>query len=520
MARLSILPFAPRVQAGAARIIRLHWRFRLLAVIATAVLFGLALALVLFLCLSPDPLLDGLNVSAYGRTLCLWCAVGAFLLTGLALSALAWSMLAPILQLAHNAVDIAGGDLDHFRPLDGGDELGTLAAALDQMRRQLKHARGEKERHRRELGMLNEIMLATSPLLDPQQILDLTLQLVIQNLGVQAGAVYLLDQASGRLSLHACRGMPECRAMACDLWRLNHIVTGLMQPDSKVVSVPITANNCYGTWQDSEGRSFVGIPLRAKGAVTGAMTLVTHPQQRLTEDGARTLQAMGDAIGLALSNALYSQNAGNRATVAERQRLAREMHDSLAQALACLKLKAALTDELLSSGEIARAQDNLRQVKEIVRETYLDVREQIFGLRQPAPAVFQFLPALQEFFADYGASYRIDVQLAVLSPTPPEFSQAVCLQLTRIIQEALTNVRKHAHTSQARVSFEQIDHHWDVTIEDGGSGFDLQRVQSSGGNSLGLHIMRERAGAIGASLELDSHPGGGTRVIVHIPLAE
>ncbi len=524
MAWLVSFPLVSRARANAAwdnsiRAARPQIRYRVYALIASAILFGLSLACLLVLSLAHDPFLNALNIPESSHMLGLPGAIGFCLLTGVALSALAVSIIAPVVTLAQRATEIAAGNLDHYRALERGDELGDLAAALDQMRRQLQSARGEKERHQRELEMVNEIALTASQLLDPQRILDLTIQLAVENLGVQAGAIYLLNRDSGRLQLHACQGMPECRAMACQLLRLNHVLAGLMQPDSRVVSVPIGADSCYGMWQDAEGRAFVGVPLRAHGVVTGAMTLVTHPQQRLTDEGARMLKTMGEAIGLALENAMDYENARNRATVAERERLARELHDSLAQALAYLKLKASVTHDLLASGQIAQAQDNLRQVKEIAKETYLDVREQIFGLRQQSSAGSAFLPGLAKYLADYSTAYKIDVQLELKNERTPEWPEDICIQLTRIIQEALTNVRKHAQAQQARVCFEQVDHHWRVTVEDDGKGFDPRGIQSSGGQFLGLHIMRERADAVGATLELDSRPGGGTRVTVRVPLA-
>lgn len=215
---------------------------------------------------------------------------------------------------------------------------------------------------------------------------------------------------------------------------------------------------------------------------------------------------------------LHLQNARNQATLEERERLAREMHDSLSQALGFLKLKASIIDDLLTRGQISQAQTNLHQVKEVARETYFDVREAIFGLRHLGPPESEFMPALREFLTLYRTHYGVAVILVVDEHCRPSFSPEVSIQLTRIIQEALTNARKHARARLVRVMVEQSDYFWRVAVEDDGQGFDPQRVPRGGQQFLGLHIMRERAESIGAELELYSRPSGGTSVVVRIPI--
>ncbi len=305
--------------------------------------------------------------------------------------------------------------------------------------------------------------------------------------------------------------------MACQLWGFNRVLAGLTRPDHHVVTVPIAADTCYGMWQDAQGRSFVGVPLQAKGALLGAMTFVTHPGQDVTGDGARILKAMGEEIGVALANALHYQDLRNRATLEERERLAREMHDSLAQALSYLKLQASLTDDLLSNGQISQAQANLREVKEIAGETYVDVREAIFGLRHLGSPGSEFLPAFNEYLSEYRTHYGLPVELVLENGCQPSFRAEVSLQLTRIIQEALTNVRKHAVANQVIVRFARVDREWRITVEDDGDGFDPGHIPTAAGQYLGLHIMRERALGIRARVEVDSTRGSGTTVTIRIP---
>ncbi len=292
------------------------------------------------------------------------------LLIGLLVPALVKSVVHPVLQLARSATEIGAGNLDYQCRLDSQDELGELATTFDTMRQRIKADLVEKERRNRELQMLNEITLAASQLLDPQQILDLTINIAVNSLGVEAGVIYLLDQDSGRFTLHACHGVPHCREMVCDLHTFSRTLAGTVHSDQQVISSP-------GALGES---SYFGVSLKANGALLGALAFVTRPEQVVTEEGAKILKVMGEEIGQVLTNAIRFQNVRYQATLEERDRVAREMHDSLAQALGYIKLKATMTDDLLSGGEIDQAQANLREVKEIAGKTYFDVREAILVL--------------------------------------------------------------------------------------------------------------------------------------------
>ncbi len=450
----------------------------------------------------------------------LLAAIIFVLLMGLLIPILNKFIIRPVVNLATSAREFGAGNFD-YQPVvrRSDDELGELATAFDTMRQQIRTALAEKERSNQELQMLNELACAASQLLDPQQILDLTIKTAVSSLGVEAGAIHLLDREGGRFSIHACKGIAKCPELDCYLWRFNRALVGSKHYDSQVISLRMPLETEQRTEQDAQGRFFVGVPLRAKGVVVGAMTLVTQPRQEVTEAGMKTLRQLGQEIGLALANAVQFQNARAQATLEERERLAREMHDSLAQALGYLKLKASLTDDLLSSGKIAQARENLREVKAIAGETYFDLREAIFGLRHGTSPDSEFFPALRAYLADYRNQYGLDVRLVMANDHYPSFTHDVSIQLERIIQEALTNARKYAQANQITVRIEQADLRWRVVVEDDGQGFDPQRVPKAGDQFLGLHIVRERANSIGAELGIDSHPGRGTRVIVSLPIA-
>ncbi len=453
-----------------------------------------------------------------------WCALSA--LVGLIalfclLASTVRAIVQPVIELTQKAREIGTGHLGRPIEMETNNEIAELASAVDRVRHQLRAEHGEKEQLSYKLRMLNEIALATYQMLDPQEILDFTLETAISSLGVEAGAIYLRDPEHTGYSLHACRGIPQCRNLACDVRALNHTLSNDAHTEVHAVSLnAATVRGSLATGQSLEGRSFIAVPLKARGTSIGAITLITRIGQAMTDEGARTLGALGEEIGLALANVVHFQNVRYRATLEERERLAREMHDSLAQALGYLKLKASITDDLLSGGEIAEARTNLRQVQEIAGQTYFDVRETIFGLRRSNSHGAEFLSSLEEYLRDYQTYYGMSVKLQLENGFSPTFPLESTVQLSRIIQEALTNVRKHARASQACLRFGREDGHWRVTIEDDGLGFDPSQALQPERPFFGLQIMRERAESISGTLEIQSRAGGGTRVIITLPAGQ
>ncbi|HMQ54263.1 MAG TPA: PAS domain S-box protein, partial [Anaerolineae bacterium] len=199
----------------------------------------------------------------------------------------------------------------------------------------------------------------------------------------------------------------------------------------------------------------------------------------------------------------------------ERNRLAQELHDTVAQALGYLNLKIAMTQSLLASNQPEAVKANLQELKQVIGETYTDVREEIFYLRSKALSDLGFMELLERYIDKYRRFYKLEVELVQeADPALFEFQPETTSQLIRTIQEALINIRKHARVNTATIRLAEDKGAIRISIEDEGQGFDL--VQSQGQNSsFGLLIMRERVESVGGSLKIETSPGQGTRVIVY-----
>ena len=206
------------------------------------------------------------------------------------------------------------------------------------------------------------------------------------------------------------------------------------------------------------------------------------------------------------------------AALQERERLARELHDDLAQMLAFVSVQAQACHELLVSQNTTQADTHVLRLATIAREAHANLRTLIANLRTPTPTESDLIQSLQEYLSEFGKDNSIQTEFCL--PTPPAqvaFAPNVQSQLFRIIQEALTNTRKHARACRASVALATLSEQARVVIEDDGIGFDPRSTMNEE-KHLGLRIIRERAAEAGGRIELHSAPGRGTRVVVEVPI--
>jgi len=231
------------------------------------------------------------------------------------------------------------------------------------------------------------------------------------------------------------------------------------------------------------------------------------------------LGGLANLAAIAVENARLQERVQSVAVLDERERIAREIHDGVGQVLGYVNTKAQAVKVLLDAGKTTEAQAQLAQLEEAAREVYADLREAILGLRTEISPERQLMPALQEYVRRFGEASGIVTELIVEGdPARYAILPTTELHLIRIIQEALTNVRKHAMARRAAVQFLERNGILTVSVTDDGQGFDP--VQSRGGTlpRFGLQTMRERAEAIGGTFSIRTRDGPGTEVVVQLPL--
>ncbi|MGE5141061.1 MAG: histidine kinase N-terminal 7TM domain-containing protein [Rudaea sp.] len=207
------------------------------------------------------------------------------------------------------------------------------------------------------------------------------------------------------------------------------------------------------------------------------------------------------------------------AAAQEGERLGRELHDNHGQVLGYVKMKVHLAREALAEEERAAVDRHLAQLEKVVQESHTDVRDYLLGWHTQPPGEIGFVAALRDYLSRFAKTFQIETELQVSAGmTDSALDPPAQVQLLRIVQEALTNTRKHAAARRVCVSAAVTEGAARIVVEDDGCGFEARPTAEGAGPHYGLGLMRERAAEVGGSVAIDSAPGRGTRVIVEIPV--
>jgi signal transduction histidine kinase len=234
-----------------------------------------------------------------------------------------------------------------------------------------------------------------------------------------------------------------------------------------------------------------------------------------------TLSALAIQAGLAIEAGRLHGQLRNLAVQGERERIAREMHDGLAQVLGYVNTKSQAVEELLAAGRVPEARRQLAELAAAARSVYVDVREAILNLTTPVPPDRGLAAALEEYAAAYAESSKLAVRFVAGPPASRAvLSAAAQAEVFSIAREALTNVRKHARAQRVTVEVALQGEELILRITDDGVGFeaDVLSVGPERWPHFGLAGMRERAESVGGSIVWHSRLGAGTEVELHVPV--
>ena len=272
-----------------------------------------------------------------------------------------------------------------------------------------------------------------------------------------------------------------------------------------------------------QGRSLVSVPIVSQGHLLGNLYVSEPLAWKKTEfdfDDEETLHRFATQAALAIENARLHRRVQALVITAEREWIARELHDTLAQVLGFVNTKAQAAGELLRRGQTERAHVQIEQLAEMSRSAYADVREGILGLRASLAPDRGFFDTFQAYLDQWQEQSAVEVRLTLepLTCVTLQLTPLAEIQLLRILQEALSNVRKHARATQVSVTFSMTSEVAEVVVTDNGVGFDPSALSRAGFPRFGLSTMRERAEAIGGNMEIQSSPNHGACLTFRIPI--
>lgn len=428
-------------------------------------------------------------------------------------------LIQPLGVLAAASQEIGAGNLGRPVPALPDDELGQLAQAMERMRAEIAAAQGLLEqrvaRRTQELTAAFEFSQEIVRQLEPEQLLQSVTERARELMQGQTASICVLDGNGRFLELVANSGA-------------NASYLGMRQPVTRDLTLPVVQDqqtvvteggcaNC-GFLHHFPGAACIATPLQIGGQSLGALC-VARPQRPFDEAEIRALTLLANAAAIALENsrliAASRQQAKENAALAERERLAAELHDNLAQTLGALHLGADQLAGDLSAGTIPPAQNRLAEIQHNLKQAYAQVRMALTGLREPPPDDGELMVALRETLAEFEAQTSLPVEL-VGEVAPGWLTAVVQKQALHIVREALTNVRRHAQATQVKVIVNRESDSVSFQISDNGVGFNPDKV--SGEHHLGLTIMQARAERSQGCLDVRSAPGHGAQITATFPV--
>ncbi|HSJ53144.1 MAG TPA: GAF domain-containing sensor histidine kinase [Anaerolineae bacterium] len=375
------------------------------------------------------------------------------------------------------------------------------------------------EERTHELSTLLEVSHNVSSTLELSPLLDL----ILDQLGtvVEYTGASVLTLSEGYLAVQAYRGpIPQDRVLALrfplETAGLNRQV--VERREALVIADILDDTPLARMFRQTAGdeldsvfgyvRSWLGVPLTAKGEVIGMLTLDHSQPGFFVAQRAGVVMTFANQVAVAVENARLYAQAEESAVVAERSRLARDLHDAVTQTLFSASLIAEVLPRIWDRNH-EEGQRRLAELRELTRGALAEMRTLLLELRPSALEEANLGDLLHQLAESITGRARVPVTLEVEGECHLEVDAKIALY--RIAQEALNNVAKHSGATAATIRLSCRPDQVELRVCDDGLGFDLETRPL---NSLGLSIMRERAEAIGAALTIDSRPSCGTEITV------
>ena len=435
-------------------------------------------------------------------------------------------VLEPVGQLKQAIEKIQAGDFQARVEHRSSDEFGTLADGFNGMAEHLQSMyRGleakviEKTAQLQEkterLESLYEVTALVANATSLQQLSQDFTRSVARIAHADGVALRWSDQDNQRYLMLAAHGLPAAMMQAEQCLHAGQCHCGVAKADTAFRVIPIHSMT-DGQMQHCQNAGFetvVTIPVQLHDRLMGELDLFFNARMQPSEAERSLLEALSRHLASGMDNLRLNALEKEAAVSQERHLLARELHDSIAQSLAFLKIQVQLMRDALKSADPQALAKILEEIDVGVRESYSDVRELLLHFRtrtntediEPALAT-----TLQKFELQSGIRAKLNMQGQGM-PLPPDLQ----IQVLHIVQEALSNVRKHAHASQVWLDVQQQPG-WRFEVRDDGIGFDPV-ANPPDETHVGLRIMTERAQRIGAVLDVISTPGHGSSIVLSLP---
>ena len=372
------------------------------------------------------------------------------------------------------------------------------------------------------IAALLSISESSGDFLPLEQVFRHALRVVQEVTGFNTVVIRLYDENTQTFRIAAQQGMtPSMREELAVAEIDNPIVSKALETFWPVPIEDLTSADAalVGSTPILGGfRSLVCIPLVSGEFPIGTIDLGSKEPHRWNQDELRWLALVGRMVGSIVHQVRLTEHLRDFAALQERSRLAQELHDGLVQLVGSINLWSKEAQESFAEEDYPSTQEALERIQTFSSDAYASLREELLGLRDTFDADRDLLSVIREFLSRFQRQWGIRTELILDESQNVKISQIISpaaeIQLLRIIQEALTNVRRHAEATQVTVEIAVDEEKLQIFVDDDGQGFELSEVK---GDHLGLNIMRERVTSVAGTFKLDSELGIGTKIQLEIP---
>ena len=433
-------------------------------------------------------------------------------------------LLQPLLRLCNWADLMRGVNLDARVELPADSDFNELARDINMLGMMIKNLSRDTEiqlqkhtdhitRESRSLAILYDVASSINVSRDLSELFERSLQSLCNNLNASAG---IIRQFKGK----------NKKDIVASVGDINH--TFLASAD-RFLSIQYPFKNIeldriyridhldyatvFGSGDSIQKPKLqvLSILLQYRESVLGAIHLFFTDENALDLESYRDLLlSIGQHLGSAVEKFRLLEEESELRVMQERTRLSHELHDSLAQTIASLRIQIRVIDETFHSNDEKSIWHQMERIEYTIDQANNQLRELIAHFRVPINEQ-GLIPSIEETIRRTQEEAGIPIYFQNEWPEQ-DFSPEVELNVLRIVQECLANIRKHSQAEVVRVLLIYRDGHNILIIEDDGIGFDESKIVSEGGRHLGLNILRDRASQIGADIDIESEPGDGTRI--------
>lgn len=402
-----------------------------------------------------------------------------------------------------------------------------------------KQMESEVLRRHHHLNALSRISTATSGIMDLNAILNVCFDIALEAINSEHGGIMLLDEEGKTMTYHVYRGLSPSYVKTIEISVGQGIAGKVMETGDPIILEDIShdARVAYPDVVAAEGlKGFASVPLKAKDKVVGVMNIVSRRPGKFNQEDLYLLNSIGCQIGNAIEQSRLYKNllkAADRYQVLlrhaltaqedERKRIARELHDETSQALTSLTLTLQAVIQTMEMKDI-KDPDLVERIKAAHAHTLYAANEVVKLMKELRPTLLDELGlpvAINRYARDNLQSHGINVATE-FKGMEQRFPTEVEVTLFRVAQGLMGNILEHSEAKNTVVKLNCDDNECVMKIEDDGKGFDvdkLTKVEPSG-RGAGLFTIKERIKLAGGHCNIDSRPGRGTRITVHVPLTQ